>query len=110
MGLDNCKVEATIAVRDMEKAREFYEGKLGLSGGSEEPDGGLTYQCAGGTAIHVYASLDNAGKSGATLAAFLSDDLGGTVDELTSKGVRFEKIEMGPIKTNEKGIAQFGEE
>jgi catechol 2,3-dioxygenase-like lactoylglutathione lyase family enzyme len=39
MGLESCKVEATVAVSDMEKAKEFYEGKLGLSGGTEEPDG-----------------------------------------------------------------------
>jgi catechol 2,3-dioxygenase-like lactoylglutathione lyase family enzyme len=110
MGLESCRVEATVAVTDMAKAKEFYEGKLGLSGGSEEPDGGLTYECAGGTRIHVYPSPDNAGKSGATLAGFLSDDLEGTVDELTSNGVTFEQIEMGPIKTNEKGIAAFGDE
>jgi catechol 2,3-dioxygenase-like lactoylglutathione lyase family enzyme len=110
MGLDSCRVEATVAVSDVEKAKEFYEGTLGLGGATEEPDGGVTYECAGGTRIHVYASPDNAGKSGATIAGFLSDDLDGTVDELTSKGVPFEQIEMGPIKTNEKGIAQFGDE
>jgi catechol 2,3-dioxygenase-like lactoylglutathione lyase family enzyme len=110
MGLESCTVEATVAVTDMAKAREFYEGKLGLGGGSEVPDGGLTYECAGGTRIHVYPSPDNAGKSGATLAGFLTDDLEGTVDELTSKGVTFEQIEMGPIKTNEKGIAAFGDD
>jgi catechol 2,3-dioxygenase-like lactoylglutathione lyase family enzyme len=30
MGLESCKVEAIIAVSDMARAREFYEGKLGL--------------------------------------------------------------------------------
>ena len=110
MGLESCKVEATVAVSDMGKAKEFYEGKLGLAGGTEEPDGGVTYQCAGGTAIHVYASPDNAGKSGATIAGFLSEDLDGLVEELSSKGIAFEQIEMGPIKTNEKGIAELGDE
>jgi catechol 2,3-dioxygenase-like lactoylglutathione lyase family enzyme len=110
MGLDSCNVEATIAVSDMEKAKEFYEGKLGLKDGTEEPDGGVTYPCAGGTAIHVYASPDNAGKSGATLAGFRAPDLEGTVDELISKGVKFEQLDMGPIKTNEKGIAELGDE
>jgi catechol 2,3-dioxygenase-like lactoylglutathione lyase family enzyme len=110
MGLDSCRVEATVAVSDMAKAKEFYEGKLGLSGGTEEPDGGVTYPCAGGTAIHVYPSPDNAGKSGATIAAFLSDDLDGLAEELSSKGITFEQVEMGPIKTNEKGIAEVGDE
>jgi catechol 2,3-dioxygenase-like lactoylglutathione lyase family enzyme len=110
MGLDSCKVEATVAVSDMAKAKEFYEGKLGLGGGTDEPDGGVTYPCGEGTAIHVYPSPDNAGKSGATLAGFRAPDLEGTVDELSSKGVTFEQLEMGPIKTNEKGIAELGGE
>jgi Glyoxalase/Bleomycin resistance protein/Dioxygenase superfamily len=86
------------------------EGKLGLPGGPEEGDGGITYRCAGETAIHVYPSPENAGKSGATLAAWGTDDVDGTVDELSSKGVQFEQYDMDPIKTNEKGIADVGGE
>ena len=61
MGLQDGSVEAVIAVSDMGKAKEFYEGKLGLSDGAEEDDGGVTYTCGGGTRIHVYPSPDNAG-------------------------------------------------
>jgi catechol 2,3-dioxygenase-like lactoylglutathione lyase family enzyme len=110
MGLESCKVEAIVAVSDMGKAKDFYESALGLSGGDEGEDGGITYQCAGGTSIHVYPSPDNAGKSGATLAAWVSDDVEGTVDELSSNGVQFEQYDMDPIKTNEKGIAEFGDD
>jgi catechol 2,3-dioxygenase-like lactoylglutathione lyase family enzyme len=106
MGLDSCKVEAIVAVSDMGRAKDFYEGKLGLTGGTEGGDGGITYQCAGNTSIHVYPSPDNAGKSGATLAAFTTDDVEGTVDELTGNGVQFEQYDTDPIKTNEKGIAE----
>jgi catechol 2,3-dioxygenase-like lactoylglutathione lyase family enzyme len=42
MGLESCKVEAIIAVSDMARARDFYEGKLGLAGGPEGDDGGVT--------------------------------------------------------------------
>jgi catechol 2,3-dioxygenase-like lactoylglutathione lyase family enzyme len=110
MGLESCKVEAIVAVSDMGKAKDFYESTLGLPGGAEEPDGGITYECAGGTSIHVYPSPDNAGKSGATLAAWVSDDVEGAVDELSSSGVQFEQYDMDPIKTNEKGIAEFGDD
>jgi catechol 2,3-dioxygenase-like lactoylglutathione lyase family enzyme len=106
MGLESCKVEAIVAVSDMGTAKDFYEGKLGLAGGTESGDGGITYQCAGNTSIHVYPSPDNAGKSGATLAAFTTDDVEGTVDELTGNGVQFEQYDTDPIKTNEKGIAE----
>ena len=85
----------------------MYEGKLGLSGGDDEVDGGHTYPCGGGTGIHVSPSPDNAGKSGATLAAFSVGDVSSTVDELTGKGVTFEQYGE-PFNTDEKGIARLG--
>ena len=108
MSLSNSRVEAIIAVSDMERAKQFYEGKLGLSGGEDQPDGGHTYPCGDSTNIHVYPSPDNAGKSGATLAAWLVDDVDGTVDELAAKGVSFERYGE-PFNTDDKGIARMGE-
>jgi catechol 2,3-dioxygenase-like lactoylglutathione lyase family enzyme len=103
------RVVPTIAVSDMAKAKEFYEGKLGLSGGQDRNDGGHEYPCAGGSAIHVYPSADNAGKSGATLAGFEIDDIEKTVDELSAKGITFEQYGE-PFNTNEKGIVDLGGE
>jgi catechol 2,3-dioxygenase-like lactoylglutathione lyase family enzyme len=108
MGLSNSRVEPTIAVSDMARAKEFYEGKLGLSGGDDQPDGGHTYPCGEGSRFHVYPSPANAGKSGATLAGWLVADVEGTVDELIGKGVSFEQYGE-PFNTNEKGIATLGE-
>jgi catechol 2,3-dioxygenase-like lactoylglutathione lyase family enzyme len=107
MGLESCKVEAVIAVSDMAKAKDFYEGTLGLPGGPEGDDGGVTYQCAGETLIHIYPS-EHAGQSAATLAAWSTDDVEGIVDELSSKGVQFEHYDTDQIKTDERGIAHFG--
>jgi catechol 2,3-dioxygenase-like lactoylglutathione lyase family enzyme len=107
MALQDCLVGAMVPVSDMAKAKEFYEGTLGFSGGDEEGDGGLTYHCADGSRLHVYPSPGNAGKSGATLAGFRMDDINPTVDELSSKGVTFEQYDMDELKTDEKGIAHF---
>jgi len=108
MGLSDSRVEPTIAVSDMEAAKAFYEGKLGLSGGDDQSDGGHTYPCGGGTRIHIYPSPDNAGKSGATLAGWLVDDVEATVDELTANGVTFEQYGE-PFNTDDKGIAKLGD-
>ena len=108
MSLSDSRVEPTIAVSDMARAKEFYEGKLGLSGGDDQPDGGHTYPCGDGTRIHVYPSPGNAGKSGATLAGWLVDDVEATVDELTANGVTFEQFGE-PFNTDEKGIAKLGD-
>jgi catechol 2,3-dioxygenase-like lactoylglutathione lyase family enzyme len=107
MGLSDSRVEAVIAVSDMERAKQFYEGRLGLSGGDDGSDGGHTYPCGDGTSIHVYPSPGNAGKSGATLAAWVVGDLDTTVDELIAKGVTFEQYGE-PFNTDEKGIARLG--
>jgi catechol 2,3-dioxygenase-like lactoylglutathione lyase family enzyme len=109
MGLESCKVEAIIAVSDMDRARDFYQGKLGLPGGPAGDDGGVTYRSGGGTTIHVYPSV-HAGETAATLAAWSTDDVEGLVDELSSKGVQFERYDTDEIKTDERGIAQFGDD
>ena len=104
MSLSDGKVSPAVGVSDMAKAKEFYEGKLGLTGGGETADGGVDYQCGGGTRLHVYPS-PSAKPSGATLAAWDVDDFEAVVDELIGNGVNFEQYAEGPLKTDEKGIA-----
>jgi hypothetical protein len=56
-----------------------------------------------------HPSPANAGKSTATLAGFAVGDVEAAVDELTANGVVFEQYHIGPIKTDEKGVAQLGD-
>ena len=55
MGLNDCRVEAGVAVSDLVRARRFYEHQLGLVPGEEEQET-VRYPCAHGTAIFVYLS------------------------------------------------------
>jgi catechol 2,3-dioxygenase-like lactoylglutathione lyase family enzyme len=109
VGLSQNRVVSAIAVSDMERAKQFYEGALGLTPADERPDGGTRYPCGGDTAIHVYPSPDNAGSSTATLAGFEVDDIEAAVDELSANGVAFEQYDVGQIKTDERGIAPLGD-
>ena len=106
MVLSNYKLGAGLAVADMDRAREFYEGKLGLSVGIDSGDN-VQYRCAEGTVFHVHLSPEHAGKFTATLAGWGVDDVERIVDELASKGVAFERYHEGPIITDEKGITTF---
>jgi catechol 2,3-dioxygenase-like lactoylglutathione lyase family enzyme len=106
MGLSRYKVAAGIAVSDMDTAREFYEGKLGLSGSIDSGDN-VQYRCAEGTVMHIYLSPEHAGKSTATLAGWGVDDVEEVVEELTTRCVTFERYDEGPIITDERGIATF---
>lgn len=107
MGLGEYKVSAGFAVSDMGSARAFYEDKLGLPVGTDSGDN-VSYRCGEGTAIYVYLSPEHAGKSTATLSGWHVDDAERVVDELTERGVVFERYDEGPIVTDEQGIASFG--
>jgi catechol 2,3-dioxygenase-like lactoylglutathione lyase family enzyme len=110
MSLSNYRLHSSIAVTDMARAEEFYEGKLGLSAVETGADGSKVYGTGGDASLHVYPSPDNAGGSTATLATWYVDDVEQMVDELTAKGVTFEHYE-GVLEsgfdygTNERGIS-----
>src|SRR5436309_71138 len=99
MPLSNYRVGAAIAVSDMDRARDFYEDKLGFTAAGDDPDGGRTYECAGQTTLHVFPS-PGAGGSGATVAGWTVDDLEQVVDELNANRVTFEQYDQPPIATN----------
>ncbi len=108
MGLSDGKVGAAIAVSNIDQAVDFYESKLGLrSIGGDEPDGGRTYECGGGTTLHIFPS-PMARASGATAAGWAVEDVEGTVDELIANGVTLEQYSDGPFATDEKGLARMG--
>jgi len=97
---------ATIAVSDLDRARAFYEGTLGLQVKMEDP-GGVLY-ASGDSMVLVYPS-QFAGTSQATVATWNVGDLDAVVDEMASKGITFEQYDMEGLKTDERGIAEFGE-
>lgn len=105
MSLKNATARATIAVADIERAAEFYEGKLGLTPLEGGPDEVRIYELAGGSQLQVYVS-SYAKASGATVASFGVDDLEQTVEELTAAGVQFERYDEPP--TDERGIMDAG--
>jgi catechol 2,3-dioxygenase-like lactoylglutathione lyase family enzyme len=109
MRLSSYKVRTSIAVSDMAQAKEFYEGRLGLSAGEDQLDGSRIYACGGDTSLHVYASPVHAGKATATLATWYVADLEQMVDELGSNGVTFEHYDDPALKTDEKGIHELGD-
>jgi catechol 2,3-dioxygenase-like lactoylglutathione lyase family enzyme len=107
MGLNDHRVEAAIAVSDLQRARRFYEDELGLVPGETE-DQGVRYPCAQGSGIFVYLSAENAGRSPATQAGWFVDDLDATMDELAARGVSFERYDQPGIETDERGVFDAG--
>jgi catechol 2,3-dioxygenase-like lactoylglutathione lyase family enzyme len=107
MSLISYKVRTSIAVSDIARAAEFYEGKLGLAAGEEQSDESRIYPCGGGTSLHVYMSPTHAASATATLATWYATDLEQVVTELASKGVTFERYDDPMLKADEKGIHEL---
>jgi catechol 2,3-dioxygenase-like lactoylglutathione lyase family enzyme len=81
-----------IAVRDIDRARKFYEGTLGLET-TEEMGGEVLRVQSGDTVINVYRS-EHAGTNKATALTFDVDDIEAQVTELRDKGIFFEHYDM----------------
>lgn len=109
MGLSAFEVRASIAVSDIVRAAEFYEGSLGLVSAGPQSDESRVYRCGGGTSLHVYESPGHAGKATATVATWYVTDLETTVRELAVTGVRFERYDDPPLRTDERGIYELGD-
>jgi catechol 2,3-dioxygenase-like lactoylglutathione lyase family enzyme len=85
---------ATIAVKNLQAARRFYEGSLGLkpSGGEQQP--GVMMYGSGQSRLLVYES-QFAGTNKATAATWMvGDEIESIVKTLKSKGVVFEHYDM----------------
>jgi len=103
--LGDKRVMTAIPVKDVERARGFYEGVLGLRfAGGPRADGSFEYECGAGTGLFTYPTEQNAGKSPATLAAWRVDDIEATARALRAKDVVLEEYDMPGLKT-EQGIA-----
>ncbi len=97
-------MHATIAVTDIERAKAFYAGTLGLSAG-EERSGGVVYG-SGGTWMLVYPS-PTGGTNQATTMTFEVLDIDRVVEDLIGRGVTFEQYDVPGLQTDERGIAQI---
>jgi len=101
------KMDATpmIAVKDLDRARKFYEDTLGLKAKDEWGGEGVTLE-SGDTLINVYRS-EFAGTNKATALTFEVDDIDSEVSELKEKGIFFEHYDLPGLEP--KGDLYVGE-
>jgi catechol 2,3-dioxygenase-like lactoylglutathione lyase family enzyme len=94
------KAFSGFSVDDIERAKRFYGETLGLEVSDE--DGGLTLKIAGERPIFVYPKGDDHEPASFTILNFPVDDVEAAVDELTERGVEFERYEG--FGQDDKGI------
>jgi catechol 2,3-dioxygenase-like lactoylglutathione lyase family enzyme len=97
------KAFSGFAVDDIDKAREFYGETLGLKTSVEY--GLMTLHLAGHRPTLIYPKPDHT-PAGYTILNFPVDDIDKAVDELTGRGVQFERYDNAD--QDEKGIHRGG--
>ena len=103
--LQSFPMYAYIPAKDVARARQFYEGKLGFRA-AEEVAGGVVYAFKDRTACFLYPT-PNAGTSRASQAFWQVDDIEREVSELKARGVVFEDYDM-PGEKSPSGVITAG--
>src|SRR5687768_14901437 len=94
--LENKDAVANLAVKDLNLAKQFYEGTLGLKPVASQDDEVIIYQ-SGKSKLNVYRSR-YAGTNKATALTWAVDDVEAVVRDLKAKGVKFEHYDMPGMK------------
>lgn len=104
--LGNASVRPTLPTTDLERARAFYEGKLGLKALGDPVDGDLFLRC-GNTNFTVY-EREEVTPAEHTACAFEVPDARATIKRMKAAGITFEEYDTPQFSTKD-GIARLGD-
>lgn len=102
--LGDTTVHTTLPATDLQRAKQWYQDKLGLSP-AEEQSGGIRYETGAGTGFFLYPT-PNPNRGGHTQMAFSVSDLRAELTALRASGVVFEDYDLPGFKT-EDGVADI---
>lgn len=95
--LSDSTVTTMLPVKDMARARAFYEGCLGLKPGGLRPDGKFVYMVAGST-LALFPKPEGT-KADHTAISFRVSDIASSIETLKRAGVVFEDYDFPGLKT-----------
>ena len=96
--LTNAGVTTILPVKDMDRARKFYEKALGLEPKGFAADGNYVFACGGGAHIALIPK-DEGTKAEHTALSFEVQGIEKAIAELQGKGVVFEEYDLPNLKT-----------
>jgi catechol 2,3-dioxygenase-like lactoylglutathione lyase family enzyme len=99
MDLGTSQVTVMLPVRDMTRARRFYEQALALEPLGEKPDGKVVYRAAGAE-LALFPKPEGT-KAEHTALSFKVTDIRAAVAELEGRGVAFADYDLPGLKTVE---------
>ena len=95
--LSDSSVTTMLPVKDMARARGFYEGCLGLAPGGLRPDGKFVY-AVGGSTLALFPKAEGT-KADHTAISFRVADIAVAITQLKRSGVVFEDYDFPGLKT-----------
>ncbi|MCW5664623.1 MAG: VOC family protein [Piscinibacter sp.] len=95
--LSDAAVTTMLPVKDIDRARRFYEGRLGLKPGGFKPDGKFVY-VVGGSTLALFPKPEGT-KADHTAISFRVGDIVASIEELKRAGVVFEDYDFPGLKT-----------
>ncbi len=98
--LSRAPVTTILPVKDMNRARGFYEKALGLKPVGFAADGNFVFACAGEATIALITKPEGT-KAEHTAVSFEVEDVAAEVKELVKRGVVFEDYDLPGLKTVE---------
>src|SRR5688500_3248420 len=101
------KAFSGFSVDDIDAAKRFYGETLGSEVTVEPPHGLLPLPSAGDRETLIYPKDDHEPAT-YTILNFPVDDIEAAVEELSGRGVSFERYEGTGMDTDEKGIFRGG--
>ena len=84
---------ATVAVKDLDAARRFYQGTLGLKRTGDDDPEFSAYQ-SGGSTLLVYRSRYAGTNQATSVTWMVGDEVEGIVRALKAKRVAFERYDL----------------
>jgi len=95
--LSNSSVTTMLPVKDMARARAFYEDRLGLQPGGLRPDGKFVY-AVGGSTLALFPKPEGT-KADHTAISFRVENITASIEALKRLGVVFEDYDFPGLKT-----------
>jgi predicted enzyme related to lactoylglutathione lyase len=90
-------VTCMLPVKDLARARRFYEDQLRLTAVGQKPDGKFVYRC-GGAEIALFPKPEGT-KAEHTALSFKVADITAAIRELAARGVKFADYDFPGLKT-----------
>jgi len=106
--LTKAAVTTMLPVKDLNRAREFYEKKLGLKPLGSRQDGKFLFAGGDGGTLALFPKPEGT-KAEHTAVSFLVKDIAQEIKELAARGVVFEDYDFPGLKT-ENHVCVLGSE